>query len=143
MGVPRKQYTPEFKREAVRLVMQEGHSVTQVARDLGLNDNMLHRWKKEFAQKNEQAFPGQGHSPEDDLTKLRREVEVLRREREILKKPWVSSRNTCPKIPLHRRTSHTVQRTPDVPCSQGRSQWVLCLVFTTPNVPPWAGCRIE
>jgi transposase len=56
------------------------------ARHWGLNDNVLARWKKELAQQGEQAFPGQGQAQQDELTKLRREVEVLRRERDILKK---------------------------------------------------------
>ena len=82
----RKQYTREFKHEAVRLITEQGLSIAQVARDLGINDNLLSRWKKELAQQGQQAFPGQGRAQEDELARLRREVEVLRREREILKK---------------------------------------------------------
>ena len=84
MGVARKQYTKEFKHEAVRLVTEQGVSLAQAARDLGLRENLLSRWKKELAQQGRQAFPGQGHAQEDELAQLRREVEVLRREREIL-----------------------------------------------------------
>jgi transposase len=61
MGVPRKQYSREFKQEAVRLVTQGGVSLAQAARDLDLNENMLGRWKKEFEQHASTAFPGQGH----------------------------------------------------------------------------------
>lgn len=86
MGVQRKQYTSQFKREAVRLVTEQGLSIAQAARDLGINDNLLSRWKKELEAQGPQAFPGQGHIQEDELARLRREVEVLRREREILKK---------------------------------------------------------
>jgi transposase-like protein len=43
----RKQYSSEFKREAVRLVTEGGLSIAQAARDLGLDDNMVSRWKKE------------------------------------------------------------------------------------------------
>jgi len=86
MAATRKQYTREFKREAVRLVTEQGLSIAQAARDLGLNDNVLARWKKELAVQGEQAFPGPGRAPEDELAQLRRENEVLRREREILKK---------------------------------------------------------
>jgi transposase len=86
MGVPRKKYTAEFKREAVRLVLEGNSSIAQVARELGISDTMLHRWKQEFEHKQEHAFPGHGHTPEDELTKLRREVDALRREKEILKK---------------------------------------------------------
>ena len=82
----RKQYSSEFKREAVRLVTEGGLSIAQAARDLGLNDNMVSRWKKEAEQNGQRAFPGQGHPQDEELSRLRREVEVLRQEREVLKK---------------------------------------------------------
>ena len=80
----RKQYTPEFKREAVRLVTEGGLSMAQVARDLGLDDNLVSRWKKEAQQNGTRAFPGVGHPQDEELAKLRREKEVLRQERDIL-----------------------------------------------------------
>lgn len=82
----RKQYSSEFKGEAVRLVTEGGLSIAQAARDLGLDDNMVSRWKKEAQHHGQQAFPGQGHPQDEELSRLRREVEVLRQEREILKK---------------------------------------------------------
>ena len=82
----RKQYSSEFKREAVRLVTEGGLSIAQAARDLGLNDNMVSRWKKEAEQNGQRAFPGQGHPQDEELSRLRRENEVLRQEREVLKK---------------------------------------------------------
>ena len=91
MGIPhkqikRKQYSSQFKREAVQLVTQGGLSIAQAARDLGLNDNMVSRWKKEAEQNGQRAFPGQGHPQDEELSRLRRENEVLRQEREVLKK---------------------------------------------------------
>ena len=86
MRVERKQYSAEFKREAVRLVTDKGLSLAQAARDLGLNDNLLGRWKKQLESDGEQAFPGQGQPRDEELARLRREVEVLRQERDILKK---------------------------------------------------------
>ena len=68
------------------MVTEQGLSIAQAARDLGLNDNVLARWKKELTQQGEQAFPGTGRTQEDELAQLRRENEVLRREREILVK---------------------------------------------------------
>jgi transposase len=82
--VKRKPFSSEFKREAVRLVTEGGLSIGQAARDLGLNDNMVSRWKKEAEQNGRCAFPGQGHPQDEELSRLRREVEVLRQEREIL-----------------------------------------------------------
>ena len=89
MGTIRKQYSREFKQEAVRLITEQGVSVAQAARDLGINDNVLHRWKKELSQYGEKAFPGNGLPVEAELARLRRENEVLRREREILKKATI------------------------------------------------------
>ena len=82
----RKKFSREFKREAVRLVTEGGLSIAQAARDLGLNDNMLSRWKQEATQNGQRAFPGQGYPQDEELSRLRRENEVLRQEREILKK---------------------------------------------------------
>ena len=82
----RRQYTAEFKREAVRLVTEGGLSMAQVARDLGLDDNLVSRWKKEAEQNGQRAFPGQVHPQDEELARLRRENDVLRQEREILKK---------------------------------------------------------
>ena len=91
MGVERKtgkrrQYTAEFKREADRLVTESGLSMAPVARDLGLDDNLVSRWKKEAEQNGQRAFPGQGHPQDEELARLRRENDVLRQERDILKK---------------------------------------------------------
>ncbi len=88
MGSTRRSFSKEFKMEAVRLITEGGASVAQVARDLGIRDTILGRWKKELAQGCTEAFPGKGHSkPEDDeVRRLRRENERLRMERDILKK---------------------------------------------------------
>ena len=84
----RKTYTPEFKREAVRLVTEHHYGVAETARNLGINTNMLRRWKREAADHANGAFPGQGRlSPEqEELHRLRAENKRLRMEREILKK---------------------------------------------------------
>jgi transposase len=84
----RKMYTAEFKREAVRLVTEHHYGVAEAARNLGININMLRRWKREFADHENGAFPGKGRlSPEqEELYRLRAENKRLRMEREILKK---------------------------------------------------------
>ncbi len=83
-------YTEEFKRDAVRLVETSGKSKTQIARDLGISDSALYRWLKEYGQTPEPSANGQGGPNLKDLEaenkRLRREVEVLRQERDILKK---------------------------------------------------------
>ncbi len=82
----RKLYAREFKIEAVKLVTERGLSRKQVARDLGVDVTTLRRWITELDADGERAFPGHGHPGDQELTRLRRENEVLRQERDILKK---------------------------------------------------------
>jgi transposase len=88
MNKPRKQYSREFKMEAVRLLKTSGKSARQLERELGIGSGNLSRWKREFAADGEDAFPGHGRlTPEQDrLRQLERENEILRQERDILKK---------------------------------------------------------
>ena len=83
-----KRYDKEFKIEAVRLASEPGNTQTQVQRDLGIGDGMISRWKRELKLDSEYAFPGKGNlKPQDEeVRNLKREVEKLRRERDILKK---------------------------------------------------------
>jgi len=82
----RKSYSAEYKKEAVRLAQTQGMTKAQVARDLGLDDNLLGKWCLQSQEQGSKAFPGHGNPADEELAKLRKEVELLRREREILKK---------------------------------------------------------
>ena len=88
MAQKRKNYSAEFKREAVRLVTKQGYSVSEAARNLDVNVNLLRKWKHQLEEQGREAFPGNGHqSPEqEELRRLRQENQRLRMEREILKK---------------------------------------------------------
>ena len=81
----RKRYTKQFKEEAIRLVNQEGVSLTQIARDLGINAEMLRRWRKDAETRGPKAFRGQGHAHDEELVKLKRELGRVKRERDFLK----------------------------------------------------------
>ena len=87
----RKVYTREFKLEAVRLASEDGVTVAQIARDLGVNENTLHKWRQQLQDDPEQAFPGKGRlKPQDaELKRLRRENLRLRQEVAFLKKAAV------------------------------------------------------
>ncbi len=87
----RRQYTEEFKREAVRLITDHGYGVTEAARNLGINAHMLGRWKSQVEQANNGVYRGNGHmsAEQEELLRLRKEVKRLRMEREILKKATV------------------------------------------------------
>jgi transposase len=80
-------YTEEFKREAVRLVTDQGYGMAEAARHLGLKASMLGRWKREVEQTMHAAFPGNGRVSldQEEVYRLREENRRLRREREMLK----------------------------------------------------------
>jgi transposase len=88
MQKAQRTFTKEFKQEAVQLVKTSGKSMAQIARDLGIADSTLHHWCKLFSEHGEQAFPGSGHQTqqEEALRRLKRELDVTRQERDILKK---------------------------------------------------------
>ncbi len=82
----RQQFDREFKAQAVRLCEQGDVPIAQVARELGINVKLLYRWRNEAQQAGEAAFPGQGHSSDDEVRRLRRELTRVEMERDILKK---------------------------------------------------------
>jgi len=88
MTKTRRTYTDEFKREAIQLLESSGKTARQLERELGIGKTSLSRWKRELEEKDKQAFPGQGHVPpeREQVQKLERQVEILRQERDILKK---------------------------------------------------------
>ena len=81
----RKAYSREFKQEAVRLVAEGSLSVAAVARDLGIDQNSLRKWKREQEQHGTQAFPGKGRSHDEELARLQRENTLLRQERDCVR----------------------------------------------------------
>ena len=72
----------------MQLVQTSKKPRAQIARDLGLADSTLHHWRKLFSEQGEQAFPGSGHQTpqEEEMRQLKRENELLRQERDVLKK---------------------------------------------------------
>src|ERR1700704_6273142 len=84
----RRQFTREFKLEAVRLIKQRGVSYAQASEDLGVHPTQLRNWVKQLADDPQHAFPGQGQmKPEQlEIAQLKREVAKLKAERDILKK---------------------------------------------------------
>ena len=79
-----KQYPKAFKEEAVALVRDQGYSVPEAAKSLGIASNLLYRWKEQ----QEQLSAGKGLTEDDrvELQRLRKENKELRMEKEILKK---------------------------------------------------------
>ncbi len=84
----RRQYTKEFKLEALRLCEQPDMGPSQVAEDLGINRGMLHAWAKQLKESPKEAFRGHGTRTEleGENAALKRRIRVLEEERDILKK---------------------------------------------------------
>jgi transposase len=84
---PRRQFTPEQKAEAVRIVTQSGKPISQIAREMGLTESALRNWVKQ-AQIDQLAAPNGALTTEErqELATLRREVKRLQRSRDCLKK---------------------------------------------------------
>jgi transposase len=78
----------EFKREAVRLTLEPGRKVGEVAASLGIDRNTLQRWKSEMKAHGAKAFPGNGRpkAPDEEVFQLRKELARAQQERDILKK---------------------------------------------------------
>lgn len=83
----RRQYTEDFKAEAVRLVRETTRPVAQVARDLGIADHLLYRWRAEQQQAESQGHTRQSmRAEQEELARLRRENSILKQERDFLKR---------------------------------------------------------
>lgn len=84
----RRSFTKEFKREAVKQVRERGIPAAQVARSLGIHENVLRAWVRQTQDDPEQAFPGRGQMKTSDaeLARLQRELKKVTAERDILKK---------------------------------------------------------
>lgn len=88
MEVRRRRFDKQFKLDALRKVQESERPVASIARDLGIHPNVLYKWRDNLLADPEHAFPGKGKlKPEDEeIRRLRREVENLKEERDILKK---------------------------------------------------------
>ena len=84
--VKRRRYTEDFKREAVRLVRESARPVAQVARDLGIPDNVWYRWAAQ-------------HTEAEELTRVKRELARVTQERDFLQRRRRSSRGSPHEIP--------------------------------------------
>ena len=84
----RRRFTKEFKADAVGLVVEQGYSCAEVGRRLGVSENNINRWVRQYRDKNESASTDglTREQLEAELKRLRKENKRLEMEREILKK---------------------------------------------------------
>ena len=86
MGRQRREFTPEFKDEAVRLVINTGRAVATVARELGIHEATLGRWVNAFKARHDAGDGALGETERAELARLRKEVSELKLDRAFLKK---------------------------------------------------------
>ncbi len=90
MSKPKIKRDEQFKRDAVELSLKSDKNCKDIAEDLGVSYNALIRWRKEYRDKGNLAFPGNGKqnlSPEEqEIIKLKKELKIAKEERDILKK---------------------------------------------------------
>ncbi len=87
-GSGRRKYDKQFKGEAVRMVNKGGRTVAEVARGLGIHENVLHKWRRQYHEDPVGSFPGKGHLKpgDEEMRRLLKENADLKEEKEILKK---------------------------------------------------------
>ena len=88
MAKKRRNYTKEFKVEAVRLVIDQGRTIADVARSLGVGEGVVSQWKQNYVKLRAEAFPGNGKrtAHDDEVWQLKKKLARAEQERDILKK---------------------------------------------------------
>lgn len=81
----RRKFSAEFKRGAVEQARQPGVSCAQVARELGIRDSLLTRWKREAETAGKAAFAGTGSPRDEEVARLKRELARITKERDFLR----------------------------------------------------------
>ena len=84
----RRKYSREFKEQAVAMLENSGKSGHEIEMDLGISSGMIYRWRAQLNSEGNglRAFPGKGNPRDEELSQLRRELAVVKEEREILRK---------------------------------------------------------
>ena len=81
----RKRYSTEFKREALKRANEPGVTDVLVAEELGISARQLRRWRDSVERDGDTAFPGQGKSRDEEMTRLKRKLAKVEQERDFLK----------------------------------------------------------
>ena len=82
----RNKYDKEFKLNAIRLCEESGKKQRDFEKDMGIGEGCISHWKRELNESKKHAFPGNGIPRDQEIARLKRENEILRQERDILKK---------------------------------------------------------
>lgn len=85
----RRKFDKQFKIDAVKLFESSEKTGKEIATDLGIPSDALYRWRREFNEKEKEAFTGQGNSRDEEMARMKKEIVELKMERDILKKAMV------------------------------------------------------
>jgi transposase len=121
--------TAEYKLEALRRIVDGKEKISSVADSLGLPRETLYRWVREYRAKPTEAFRGNGKltSQDEEIRELRRKVARLEEEREILKKPPPSLRESHAEVRIHRGEPNGLPGYHDVFGTGSKEGWILCV----------------
>jgi transposase len=129
--MPKRTFTRDYKLEEIQLARTSGKSKSQLERELGLTAGQIGNWEKALEQHREQAFPGTGHQSdaEAELRRVKRELEIVTQERDILKKRWPSSprRKAQSEVRFHSEAPAPVRGQDHVPSAGCLKGWLLQL----------------
>ena len=81
-----KKYTDEFKQDVLAMAAEGTRSVAQLERDLDITPGLVYKWQQRYRVKGETLQPSEDRAEQAELRRLRRELEVVKQERDILKK---------------------------------------------------------
>lgn len=84
-----RRYSPEFKREAIKRACEEGITDAAICKELEISTRQFRRWRDELHLLGGEAFPGQGRSRDEEVTRLKRELAKMKQERDFLKEAAV------------------------------------------------------
>ncbi|MBA3873213.1 MAG: transposase [Anaerolineae bacterium] len=97
-----KKYSDEFKQEVLAMVATGERTVSQVERDLDITPGLIYKWQQRYRMVDEKLQPSAERSEQAELRGLKRELEIMRQERDILKKAIrVFSRGKCEPLPVY------------------------------------------
>ena len=84
----KRKYDKAFKLEVLKMIQQSDKTIKSIAQELGIHPGVISRWRKQFREQENEAFPGKGHqTPEDEeIRRLKKELTDVKEERDILKK---------------------------------------------------------
>ena len=86
----RRKYFEEFKREAILFAEQPGVTLRQIGEELGINATMIGRWWRELSANGNSAFPGRGHTRDEELASVKHELTRVKKERDFLREAAVT-----------------------------------------------------